>query len=1164
LRRQKGAAAAAPIAGGRESLAIGEELKEAASEIRAVENALLTERQARARSAAYALDAAVLVGALSALGLLLFVLISSDRDIAGRLEAQAEAELARARFKAIIDGIGDGVVVADARGRFDLFNPAAERILGIGKTDSEPSRWSEVYGFFLPDGRTPFPSDRLALRRALAGESTKDVEMIVRNAQRPDGVHVMASGAPIRAADGALAGAVVIVHDVSRRKHEETLQAIQFEVARALSQAGQGDPMPGLLEAVGRKLKYAYASFWLFDRSAGCLRQEASWRDVELPTAEFSSLCFDLTLRQGEGLPGRVWESGVPIWIPDLATESNFPRATAAGAAGLRAGFAFPIHAQGRVLGVVEFLSPRAEGVDGNLLVLSATIGAQIGLFLDQRRADEAAKASSARLQAVFDASTSVAIISSDSQGLISIFNKGAERILGWSSDEVVGKARASLFHDPVEVAARAAELERETGRAPIAGEVFTHGALTGGTESREWTYVRKDGGRVPVRLILTGIRAADGRLEGFIGVATDISEQKRAHEEMTRARDLAQHTAQIKSEFLANMSHEIRTPMNAIIGMTGLLLDSGLDSRQRDYAETVRSAGDALLMLINDILDFSKIEAGKMRLESVPFDLRSTVESAVEIVAERARAKGLELVVDIPAGVPTGLFGDPGRLRQVLINLLGNAVKFTEKGEVVARVERRTAAGSGAALRISVSDTGIGIPEQSRRHLFQSFTQVDASTSRKYGGTGLGLAISKQLVELMGGTIGVDSVEGRGSTFWLELVLPEAPEAAAPAKIRHDVEGLRVLIADDNAVNREILKNQLTSLKMSCSAVENGDEALERLRGAAAGGKPYALAIFDMNMPGMDGLTLTRRVHADHALAGTRMILLSSAAHTIGETERAEAGLSASLTKPVRQSALFDCISETLGNEPSTLASHAAAPPAARPKARRYRVLVVDDNEVNRRVVALQLERLGYVSRSASGGKEAFAMLQREAFDLVFLDCQMPDFDGYETTRLLREKESSLKRRPVIVAMTANALQGDREKCLLAGMDDYISKPARLGDIERVLARWDVPLKIEAVREIQEMAGKDFGPMVRSFLANTERNVRDIAEAAGRGDLVVVQKVAHGMRGSSGTFGAPGLSMVCIELVEIAESGQAARLNEAVAELQSEFERVRNALEAL
>ena len=773
------------------------------------------------------------------------------------------------------------------------------------------------------------------------------------------------------------------------------------------------------------------------------------------------------------------------------------------------------------------------------------------------------AERAQARLQAVFDAATSVAIMATGVDGVITIFNRGAERMLGWTSEELVGKARAALFHDAAEVTAAAESLEKTLGRPAKEGEVLTGTASTGSTESREWTFVRKDGGRLPVRLFMTAVRAEDGRLDGFIGIATDISDQRRAHEEMESALDLALRATQVKSEFLANMSHEIRTPMNAIIGMTGLLLDTALDARQRDYAGTVRSAGEALLVLINDVLDFSKIEAGKMRVESVPFDLRAAVEGAAELVAESASAKGLELIVDVPAAFPTGLRGDGGRVRQVLVNLLGNAIKFTETGEVVARVERREAAGEGVALRVSVSDTGIGIPEEVRRRLFQSFSQADASTRRKYGGTGLGLAISKQLVELMGGAIGVDSAPGKGSTFWFELSLPEAPEAAPAYTARAVLEGLRVLVVDDNAANREILREQLSSLGMSCSAVDGGEEALERLRGAAAGGKPYAVAVLDMNMPGMDGLTLARRVRAEPSVDGTKLVLLSSSAHTVGDAERADSGLSAFLTKPVRQAALFDCLGSVLAPSGRPAGRPAAAAPARSAAPRRFRVLIVDDNEVNRRIVSLQLEKICYASSTAAGGKEAISLLEREFFDLVFMDCQMPDLDGYETTRLLRANESSLKRRPVIVAMTAYALEGDREKCLEAGMDDYVAKPVRVEDLERVLARWDTPVKLDAVRDIREMAGAEYPKMLATFLAHTESHLTEAREAAANGDLARVRTIGHNLRGSCGTFGALPLSALCAELEERGKSGRAEGLNAALAELAAEFARVRSVLEA-
>jgi two-component system, sensor histidine kinase and response regulator len=943
-------------------------------------------------------------------------------------------------------------------------------------------------------------------------------------------------------------GAPLSESEAVRRLHA------QYATTRALAEsASLREAVPRVLQAICETLGWEHAALWWVEPAGGALRCFETWNAPDVRFPEFEKVSRRTTFAPGIGLPGRVWSTGMPAWIPDVVSDRNFPRAEVASREGLHAAFGFPVRAGTRVIGVLEFFSREIRPPDDELLALFATAGTQIGQFAERRRAED-------ELASLFETSRDLLCVTGY-DGYFRRLNPAWETTLGFDRETLLTRPFIEFVH-PDDRKTTLAEAARV--RAGASAVLF---------ENR---YRCKDGSYRWLSWNVTPLPE-----EGLIyGMARDVTEQRRVAEELRKAREAADTANRAKGDFLANMSHEIRTPMNAVIGMAELLLDTRLGSDQREYLVALKESAESLLSLINDILDFSKIEAGKLELHAAEFDPRETLGDTLRTLGIRADQKGLELAGHVAPDVPPRLIGDGPRLRQVIVNLVGNAIKFTERGEVVVDVVKESEGAGEVALGIAVSDTGIGIPPDKQQVIFEAFAQADSSTTRRYGGTGLGLSISAQLVEMMGGTLAVESHPGAGSRFRFTARFG-LPGARVPVrKTTPRLRGLRVLVVDDNATNRRILHEMLSHWRMRPTTVGDARSALEEMERAARTGKPYPLVLLDSQMPETDGFKLAEQIQHRPRLARASIMMLTSGPRPGDRKRCAALGVSAYLTKPIKQSDLLDTIVGVVsGGRSRTGSGRAQASPGSR--GRTLRVLVAEDNPVNQMVAVGMLERAGHRVVVANNGREVLALLDREPFDVVLMDVQMPELDGLETTAAIREQEKSSGAHLPIVAVTAHAMKGDAERCLAAGMDAYLAKPIDARELTATLSGLDQPGTerplsgpaatsrehvIDEAILLDRLGGdrRALTRLARLFLADSRKLMSRIRRAAAGRNAADLRAAAHTLKGSVANFVAPAATAAAARLQEIAERNELAEAFLATAALEAELRRVRARLSAI
>ena len=779
------------------------------------------------------------------------------------------------------------------------------------------------------------------------------------------------------------------------------------------------------------------------------------------------------------------------------------------------------------------------------------------------------------KLLATIVEQSSEAIWTKDLAGIITSWNSGAAAMFGYPPAEALGRALNVGESTPEEETARMQRL--------VAGEKFSY-------DARALTRSRT---AIDIQVAIAPLLDDTNQCIGSIAVARDVTQHKRSEEALRLAREAAESASQAKSSFLARMSHEIRTPMNGVLGMTELLLETGLTSTQRKYAETVQRSGENLLGIINDLLDFSKIEAGKLELENVDMDLRRMIEDIVELLAERAHVKGLELACSIPADLVTHVRGDPLRLGQILTNLVGNAIKFTEQGAVVVRVASVEETAKNATMRFEVNDTGAGISPEAQSRIFDEFAQADGSTTRKHGGSGLGLAISKQLVEMMGGNIHLESALGAGSTFCFTISFEKqatqsrGDSRSVPIGL---LTGVRALIVESSAINRGILHAQMSNWEMTTRFAETAKQAIDLLAQAAARSVPFDIAVIDLGLPGMDALELARTIRARADMAKARLVMLTRR-HADIQNAR-DAGFDSCLVKPVRQTVLYECLVNIMAGRPQeTVAAPAVSEPVNKaPAGIRGKILLVEDNLINQQVALGILQIQGYSVTVANNGREALEAHAQGAFDLILMDCHMPEMDGFEATMEIRSQEqSSIGKRVPIIALTANAMAQDREECLNAGMDDHLSKPFSMQTMQDMLGRWmpqaastqseaaelaaPAPAKADEVLDRQVLDqlsalrtnGKPelLARTINLYLVESPKLMQKLKQAAGASDAPEIARSAHSLKSSSANVGARLLSQYCADIEASARRADTEEAGKIFAKIETEHGRVQSALSA-
>ena len=1106
------------------------------------------------------------------------------------------------RLQTIIDSALDAVITMDIEGRAIDWNRRAEEIFGwtrnevAGKTIAELIMPQEYLTQHL-DGLRQFRStgqgriinQKLELTALRRNGQEFPIELMVTQVEWNDQIIFNA-----------------FVRDVSERKEAEQLIAREKIETALLQQASYASSVHDALEDalricvtnLGEISGWSVGHAFVRNPAGNRLVSSRIWYFANNNNfRELQSVSEEVAFARGEDLPGQVWQTGKAVWITDIEQDETIIRRHGQVNLGVRAAFAFPVKVDDEVVAVVEFFNTKRVSPDQNLLLLARGVKNKIRQMIERMQWQE----ERTRLAAIVDSSGD-AIIGKAPDGTITSWNNGAEITYGWKAEEVVGQTISTILPPGM------AREESEIVEAMKTGQRL---------EQFQTRRMRKDGTIIDVSITVSPIRGQDMQIVGSSIIERDITTRRRREEELRVARDEAEQATRAQGEFLANVSHELRTPMNAILGMLELTLQEQLTPIKRDYLETAKDSAEQLLLLVNDILDFSRLEAGRFDLEPVAFNLRDLLDDVVKTLSLRGYEKGLELVCHIKQQVPIRVVGDPVSLRQILTNLAGNAIKFTEQGEVVVSLKpiepateqpsdsqsmnetgdtpREILPGEEIMLEFSVSDTGIGIAPEDQERIFAPFAQADASTTRHYSGTGLGLAICHELIGLMDGQMQLESELGRGSQFSFTITLtvadPEEIEAGREKVTVDELRDLPVLVVDDNQTNRVILEEMLSNWSMSPTPVASAQRAIQQLTEASQEKKSFPLVIVDALMPETDGFMLLEQAKNEGLLDSATILMLSSADHQIFSDRCQGLDISAFLEKPVSQSDLLDAIMTALKGPQLERESVAQV----KETKQSLNVLVAEDTPANQKVIKAILKKRGHICEVANNGREAVECVRTNSFDIVLMDVQMPTMDGLQATKMIREQEADTDDHIPIIAMTAFAMRGDRDKCIAAGMDNYVSKPINAKKLIRLLekhakeshrvrspaddstdltlagnqavspnqrgaASSDTPEFIKPVIDMRaalKRVGDDpeiLNSMVNYFLEDAPGLIKEARSRSEKGDSEETARAAHSLKGLCANFNAHSATEAAKTVENIGHSGDLTLVSDAIDLLESEI----------